>query len=113
MYVYILGCSDSSYYIGVTNNYEERFNEHQNGMNPECYTFERRPLTLEYVEEFDNPLDAIAREKQLKGWSRAKKEALIRGNKDELSRLSLNRTGIITVRNGRHNEQSHGEPVEP
>ena len=77
-------------------------------MNPECYTFERRPLTLEYVEEFNSPLDAIAREKQLKGWSRAKKQALIRGNKDELSRLSLNRTGVITVRS-----DGRGEPVEP
>ncbi len=86
-------------YVGVTNDYVIRFKEHQKGIDPTCYTFERRPLELLYVEEFDDPLDAIAREKQLKGWTRAKKEALIRGDIQSLRRLSLNTTGVITVRN--------------
>ncbi len=88
MYVYMIRCNDASYYIGVTNNYESRFVEHQRGIDPTSYTFERRPLTLIYVEQFDHPFDAIAREKQLKGWSRAKKEALIRGDMNKLSELS-------------------------
>jgi len=103
MYVYILRCSDTSYYIGVTNDYACRFDEHQKGVNQACYTFERRPLTLVHVEECDGQLEAIAREKQLKGWSRAKKEALIRGDETMLSKLALNRTGIITVRQHRTN----------
>lgn len=108
MYVYILQCKDRSYYIGVTNDYEQRFREHQNGIDARCYTYERRPLTLVYVEEFDGPLDAITREKQLKGWGRAKKEALICGDEEMLFKLSLNRSGIITV----HKKRSHPEPAE-
>jgi putative endonuclease len=96
LYVYILRCRDSSYYIGVTNDIEQRFIEHQNGIDPRCYTFERRPLILAYFEEYDSPLDAIAREKQLKGWSRAKKEALINQKNSLLPELSQNRSKNIT-----------------
>ena len=90
-YVYILECSDGSYYVGVTNNLERRLKEHSEGCNETCYTFTRRPVVLKYVEHFRWILDAIAREKQLKGWSRKKKEALIRGQLEELRRLSKSR----------------------
>jgi putative endonuclease len=88
MYVYIIECNDKSYYTGVTNNIERRLFEHNNGLNPECYTFNRRPLKLIFCEHFDNPLTAIEREKQIKGWSRAKKEALIKGDMKRLISLA-------------------------
>lgn len=79
MYVYILECADSSYYIGVTNNLEKRLNEHELGIYRNCYTFLRRPIKLVFYELFNNPNSAIAFEKKLKGWSKKKKQALING----------------------------------
>jgi len=87
-YVYILQCCDGSYYTGVTNNVERRFHEHQEGLVPGCYTHERRPLQLVFAEEFTEAMNAIAREKQIKGWTRKKKEALIRGDFDGLVELA-------------------------
>lgn len=81
---YILRCSDGSFYTGVTNNIAERFRQHQEGMNPACYTYKRRPLQLLHVEYFDDIRDAIQREKQIKPWSRKKKEALIQENYEVL-----------------------------
>ena len=91
-YVYILLCSDNSYYIGVTNDLEKRLEEHQSGNIPGCYTFKRRPLILKYYEHTRNINDAIAREKQIKKWSRRKKQALIEGDIEELERLAKNYT---------------------
>lgn len=76
-YVYILRCRDGSYYTGVTNDYVLRFSQHQEGLDPSCYTFARRPLQLVYVAAFGDVNEAIAWEKQVKRWSRRKKEALI------------------------------------
>ena len=88
MYVYILECSDSSYYIGVSNNVEKRFQEHSVGINRNSYTFKRRPLKLVFSAIFTDPRSAIAFEKKIKGWSRAKKKALIEGNFELLPELS-------------------------
>jgi putative endonuclease len=77
MYVYILKCSDNSYYTGVTNNLERRFAEHQHGEVMSCYTFKRRPVKLVFYEQLQTPKEAILLEKKIKGWTRAKKEALI------------------------------------
>lgn len=90
MYVYILRCSDDTYYIGVTNNLEKRFQEHEQGINRNCYTYTRRPLKIVYYEIFNNTLGAIAFEKKLKGWSRIKKEALMNGDYESLPKLSIN-----------------------
>lgn len=87
-FTYILLCSDDSYYVGITNNIERRFGEHQSGINETSYTYSRRPLKLVYYEAYRYVLDAIAREKQLKRWSRKKKEALIEGSFSELSLLA-------------------------
>lgn len=87
-YVYIIQCSDNSYYTGVTNDLERRLWEHETGYNEKCYTYSRRPLILKYYEHYHDINNAIAREKQLKGWSRKKKEALFREDWDELKRLS-------------------------
>ncbi|OHD58192.1 MAG: hypothetical protein A2014_12525 [Spirochaetes bacterium GWF1_49_6] len=93
MYVYILLCADGTFYTGVTNNVERRFFEHEEGIDERCYTYSRRPLKLLYTELFDPPLDAIGREKQIKGWSHGKKEALIYGERGKLVELSKCKTG--------------------
>lgn len=80
-YVYILKCGDDSYYIGITNDLHRRTREHLDGYNEEAYTHNRQPTELIYYEEFKYVDKAIAREKQLKGWTRIKKEALIENNK--------------------------------
>ena len=87
-YVYILKCKDTSYYTGVTNDIDRRLWEHQEGINKECYTYRRRPVELMYVGIFNDVNEAIAFEKQIKGWSRKKKEALVRENWDEMKKLS-------------------------
>ncbi len=88
MYVYILECSDHSFYTGVTNDIDRRFEEHQSGENKEAYTYSRRPVKLVYSEFFIDPTDAINFEKQIKGWTRKKKIALINGDFKALVRLS-------------------------
>ncbi len=87
-YVYILKCSDNSYYTGFTNNIERRLNEHNYGLNIACYTFSKRPLQLVFYTEFNDVNQAIAFEKQVKGWSRKKKEAIINDRWEDLKKLS-------------------------
>ena len=84
-------CSDNSYYTGVTNNIDRRITEHNNSMDKTSYTYSRRPVKLIYKETFQNPNDAITWEKRIKGWSRKKKEALIKGDFEELKKLSNNK----------------------
>lgn len=88
MYVYMLRCSDNSYYTGVTNDPDRRLQEHNEGKDTKAYTHKRRPVELVFYEMFQGPDQAIAFEKQLKGWSRKKKEALIRGDWNALPALS-------------------------
>ncbi|MGC1381498.1 MAG: GIY-YIG nuclease family protein [Candidatus Baltobacteraceae bacterium] len=79
-YEYMLICADRSFYIGITNDLERRVGEHEFGLDRLCYTFERRPVKLVYSADFHHVDEAIAWEKQLKGWSRAKKTAFVSGN---------------------------------
>jgi putative endonuclease len=88
-YVYIVECSDKSYYIGITNDLDKRIAEHNSGLLPKSYMYEKRPVVLKYFERFQDVKLAIAREKQLKGWSRKKKEALILENLELLKQLSM------------------------
>lgn len=90
-YVYIVKCSDNSYYTGLTNDVERRVNEHNSGLNPESYTHIRRPVELVFCYEFNDVNQAIIFEKQIKGWSRKKKEAIINDNWNLLPELSKNR----------------------
>ncbi|WP_417558965.1 GIY-YIG nuclease family protein [Mesoflavibacter zeaxanthinifaciens] len=90
-WMYILECSDGSYYTGSTNNLELRMEQHQNGEGAN-HTKKRLPVKLLYTEEFTRVDDAFYREKQVQGWSRKKKEALINGDFDKLSHLSKNYT---------------------
>ena len=78
--VYILHCSDGSYYTGSTDDIDRRLFEHQDGASPSAYTFRRRPVKLVWSEEVATLDEALLHEHQIKGWSRAKKEALIRGD---------------------------------
>lgn len=87
-YVYILRCSDGTFYTGITNNVEVRLNQHNAGFNPESYTYTRRPVSLEYIQEFTDPAQAIAFEKKFKKWSKAKKEALINNDFDAIQALA-------------------------
>ncbi len=87
-WLYILRCADGSYYAGTTRStLEERVAKHQTGTF-EGYTAERRPVELVYSEYFERIVDAVAMERRVKGWSRAKKEALIMGNFERLRQLS-------------------------
>ncbi len=87
-WVYILQCSDGTYYTGSTNNMELRLAEHENGEGS-VYTINRLPIKMVYCEECQNILDAFLREKQVQGWSRKKKEALIQGDANSLPKFSV------------------------
>ncbi len=87
-YVYILKCSDDSYYTGVTSNLNQRLFQHSSGFYKDCYTYKRRPVELVFKCEFTNITMAIDTEKQIKKWSRAKKEALINNDYDALPNLA-------------------------
>ena len=87
-YVYIIKCADKYYYTGIINDINRRLNEHNHSLNKKSYTFSRRPVEMVYYQSFQNPNEAILWEKRIKGWTRQNKEALIRGDIDELKRLS-------------------------
>ena len=91
-YVYMLRCSDSSYYAGHTNDLEHRLAAHERGAI-EGYTLLRRPVELVFSDQFSTRQEAFYRERQIKGWSRAEKEALIKGDWDGLVELSDRSSG--------------------
>lgn len=91
-YVYSLICSDGTYYTGVTNNIDRRVEEHNDENSNISYTSKRRPVRLVFCEEFNDINQAIELEKQIKGWSRRKKKALIEENWDKLIEYSKNYT---------------------
>jgi predicted GIY-YIG superfamily endonuclease len=86
-FVYIVQCSDGYYYTGVTNNLERRLNEHNSGL-VDGFTSKRLPVQLVYSQSFQFIEEAIISEKKLKGWSRKKKEALIKSDFEKLKQLS-------------------------
>ncbi|MFA5794516.1 MAG: GIY-YIG nuclease family protein [Candidatus Brocadiia bacterium] len=77
-YLYILRCNDGSYYVGITNNLEERVTEHNSGEGSK-YTTTRRPVKLVYQEKHKNKSEARKREITIKGWTREKKAKLVAG----------------------------------
>lgn len=87
-WVYMLRCSDGSFYIGMTGRLEHRIAQHSAGEFPSCFTFRRRPVELVYCADFRDANDAIRWEKQIKKWSHAKKAALARGDFEALRRLA-------------------------
>jgi len=83
-FVDILRCSDHSPYAGLTTDLEIRLAEHKQGADPRSYTYRRRPLELIWSASLRNHDEAFALERQIKGWSRAKKMALIEGGVDSV-----------------------------
>ena len=98
-YMYILKCSNGAYYTGSTHDLDLRLHQHKRGEGAN-FTQKHLPVELVYYEVFDRIDDAFYREKQVQGWRRAKKEALINGQYDKLRELSRSYSSL-------------GEPVEP
>jgi predicted GIY-YIG superfamily endonuclease len=94
-WLYMLQCADRSYYVGHTNDLEKRILEHQAG-ELDGYTAARRPVRVVFTQEFALREEALAAELQIKGWSRKKKQALIRGDWPEISRLARRRQPFAT-----------------
>jgi putative endonuclease len=108
-YLYVLRCSDGSFYTGSTNNLDARMAQHGAG-EASAYTAKRLPVELIYTCEFDSLREAFYAERQLKGWSRGKKEALIRADYDALVELSKNRQVSATKE---PHPKRHPEPARP
>ncbi|HEY2987964.1 MAG TPA: GIY-YIG nuclease family protein [Candidatus Binatia bacterium] len=90
-YVYVLRCADDSLYVGSSQNLDDRVKDHNEGRGA-AYTFKHGPVHLVYSERFRSEQEALTRERQLKRWSRAKKEALIAGDLEKLKYLSKRRS---------------------
>jgi len=100
IYVYMLRCADNSFYVGSAtgDDLTPRVDQHNAGAYP-GYTYSRRPVVLVWSEHFDRITDGIAAERQIKGWSRAKKEALIKSDWSMISQLSRRRGGAQRSKN--------------
>jgi putative endonuclease len=91
-YLYVSRCADGKYYVGTTRkSLEERLAEHNAGLHG-GFTATRRPVTMVFAQHFDTITDAVAAERQVKGWSRAKKEAMINGEWNRLPELAKRRS---------------------
>jgi len=86
-WVYILKCADGSYYTGSTTGLERRLSEHQEGVDRRAYTYPRRPVELVWCYQCATIREAYQFEQQIKGWTRAKKEALIQGDWDAVHNI--------------------------
>lgn len=94
LFVYILRCANGAYYVGSHRGDDvmNRVHAHNEGLDPKAYTYSRRPVELVWSEDFEDPEDMVAAERRLKGWSRAKKEAYIRGDLETLKSLAKSKT---------------------
>ncbi len=90
-FVYILKCADGSYYTGHTDDLERRIFQHNSRAFVSCYTANRLPVELVYHQTFSSRAEALASERQIKGWSRKKKEAMTKGDWNEVSHLAQSR----------------------
>jgi predicted GIY-YIG superfamily endonuclease len=95
-WVYILKCTDDSYYVGHTDNLDARLWQHQSG-EVSGYTSSRLPVRLVFSQAHASREEALAAERQIKGWSRKKKEAMIRGDWSEVSRLARSHSAGVAV----------------
>jgi len=104
-YVYILECADGSYYTGSTWDLERRLWEHRNGLGAN-HTAKRLPIKLVFCEECERVEDAYIREKQIQGWSRKKKEALMAGNWERVH-------GLAECQNASHSRNVGFDSAQP
>ena len=96
--IYILRCADGSYYTGITRrSVDERVSEHAQGLIKGCYTENRLPVELIFSEYYERIDEAIAAERRIKGWSRAKKEAMMRGDFAALSALAKRKRKSVVL----------------
>ncbi len=109
-YMYILECADGSYYTGSTWNLEKRLWEHQNGQGAN-HTAKHLPVKLAYCEEGDSIEAAYRREKQIQGWSRKKKQALMAGDSNQLHRLAACRNASHSCNVGFGSAQPTSQPT--
>jgi len=86
-FVYILKCSNGTFYTGSTSSLYNRIYDHNLGVDPRAYTYRLRPVILVWAEEFESRIDALNIEKQVKGWSHAKKQALIDNDFDKIHNI--------------------------
>jgi len=107
-YLYILLCSNGQYYTGSTNDLERRLAQHKNGEGAN-FTKKHLPVELVYLEEFQRIDEAFYREKQVQGWSRKKKEALIAGDQNKLPELSRNYTQYPSTSSGIEDSNSSAD----
>jgi putative endonuclease len=97
-YLYILRCADGKYYVGTTRkSLEEPLAGHNAGLH-DGFTATRRPVTMVFAQHFETITDAVAAERQVKGWSRAKKEAMINGEWNRLPDLARRRSPLSSKR---------------
>ncbi len=108
-WVYILCCADNSYYTGHTDNLDKRIAAHQTG-EIEGYTSTRLPVTLVFADEFPTREEALARERQIKGWSRKKKEAMMQGDWIEVSHLARRKHPLSFDKLRTNDLAERGEP---
>ncbi|MBR1206137.1 MULTISPECIES: GIY-YIG nuclease family protein [unclassified Bradyrhizobium] len=101
IYVYVLRCADNSFYVGSAtgDDLAPRIEQHNAGAFP-GYTYRRRPVVLVWSEYFDRITDGIAAERQIKGWGRAKKEALVKSDWETVSRFARRRGGAPRAKSG-------------
>ena len=112
-FVYILRCSNGAYYVGSHrgDSVDRRVAQHNQGLNQQAYTFRYRPVELLWSCTFQDPADMVAFERQLKGWSRAKKEAFMRSDWSALKALAKSRTAPAIHEKGRFYLLTH--PDDP
>ena len=118
-YMYILQCSDGSYYTGSTVNLKLRIQQHQNGEGAN-HTKKHLPIELVYFEEYDRIDEAFYREKQVQGWNRKKKEALINSELNKLPGLAMAYRDVasrasataVPIRNSNMNRDPEPEALE-
>jgi len=102
-WAYLLRCSDGSYYAGHSDALEHRIGQHRIGRGSD-YTARRQPITFLWCQEFPTRLEALETERRIKGWSRAKKEALIAGDWDRVSQLAVAYAARPSTSSGRTDE---------
>lgn len=103
-YVYILKCNDGTYYTGFTKNLEKRLFEHSAGLDKNSYVYNRKPCVLVWNDVFTDVYYALQAEKQIKGWRRKKKEALINNRFDILNTLSRGKNGYMSLSKAENND---------
>ena len=108
-YTYILQCANGQYYVGSTTDLDKRLQEHQAGLGAK-FTSKHLPVKLVYKEEYSSIEMAFSRERQLHGWSRAKKEALIKGEYDRLSSLASSAPAVPVLRQAQEPHDVEGSP---